>query len=945
MSMQPPDMHIPCHPHAGSRQSGIGLIQVMLLLLLVAAMLGAGAILLQAKQAPAQALTQEQELRWADEAIAAFAAAHSRLPCPAATPNDKEDCDDDASKGWLPWRSLVGASGNGPQIGPVAYMVYRGDPANHLDLAAVGNAYQPAGLDGENRAIVVTKGTEGNPDVTRELEAINGLDLCRTLALATDAVPSTTLANVEARTGVPVNVAYGIAAAGPQAGAGGRLDERNATTGLEAPWREWDSGYDDRVRIRSFDAVGQMLGCRQLSVATVGTTPTAGYDASLAAMDMLAAAVTMHDTLGALQENNVGNTNASVTAAGFAQAVSIAAIVLEAGQVTDAVSTMITTSASLVRAVATCIASLGITCAEVPLKATALGLSIASVATHSVSLAIKAAVLVPTAMALAKTIKARDRAKQAAADKPANLQDAIDELACNLYGIDPPNLGRNPCKPRKEQVPKRDAMGNPVFKRNASGQQMFDAKGAPLFEYEEVTIDDPPGMDEKRDEAKVRWEALKHHTDLLFTHRIRPWDDTRLRSERIDEGQSMDMYGGRYKKDRWKCEYAGANSGEYDKRGEAEEDCVHVGSSQVPGPDNTTVTVKNGAYDRVKITVFNWDLATTDAIAKRTLAERWAVASRRVAEIDREVEELQKSWDQWFVGSDAILKGMKEERDADCAKDQSNPTNKQICDNAREGVTYIETCVRADGIDPATGSKRFVEETRPDATCKPRMAENLANTRAEKQASLNTRNATATAYSNAPAPFMRYPNAWFRQAIEIIEDADGNPIRYDWLTSNRIETYPYWNASLDPPAWENRQRTLPYYAPEPYSGGGAPPLLVTSNLEIYNKNTCRFFNGTWNLGWDNAYRHGIYCQRYPYNRAYEDWMRAQEASGAAKQTYDDLSREFENLEREYQALLNTSLDGSGGAVTSPVSFGAEAALERADARGSVGPQPAQATTP
>ena len=963
------------------RQSGIGLVQVMLILLLVAATLGAAAVLLQSRTEPTQAVTQEQSLRWADEAITAFAAANSRLPCPAQVANGYEDCDPDHARGWLPWRSLVGATGNGPQVGPMAYMVYRGDAANHLDLAATGNAYQPAGLDGNSREIVVTKGTGTDPDVTREFAAINGLDLCRTLALAIDASPDADLSSVQARTGVPVNVAYGIAAAGPRAGSASRLDDGNATGNLEAPWREWSSGYDDRVRIRSFDAVGQMLGCRQLAIGTGSTSAaaaaapfaaaaastaagTSGYDVSLAAMDMLAAAVTMHDTLASLQENNVGNTNASVTAAAFAQAVSIAAIVLAAGQVTDAVSTMVTTAASLVRAVATCIASLGATCAEVPLKATALGLSIGSVATNAVALGLKAGALIPTAMALAETIDARDRAAKAAEEKPADLQSAINDLACKLYGNDPPSPPYpgtgNPCiKLDKDGNPvpnsvevKLDEDGYPVPRRDSDGKPMFSDDGVPLYEYEDVFDNDPPGMDEKRDDARAQWEALQHHSALLLDNRITPWDDDHIWDRIQPDSNNLDQSGGRYKKEVTDvfCDSVGANGGEYDKQGN---DCVFVGSTEVTAADGTKSTVKNGAYDRreEKRYEFDRDKAVAEAIYKRTLAEQWATASLRVGEIDREVEELQKNWDQWFVGTstvEAIITGMKKERDEHCALPQNDQINKQKCDNAKEGVAYIETCMRPAGGQNSDGSANtsgeLVVDPRPDATCKPRMAEKLAATKAEKQASINARDAAASAYGNAPAPIMSYPGGWFFQAIEVIKDADGNPIRYDWLYSTRYESRTCWTSD-DPPKPYDCSRHLPYYAREPYNGFGAPPLLVTSSLEIYNKELCQFFNGTWNLGWGDAWRHGVYCQRYPYNRAYDDWIRAQEATDAARKTYDDLNREFDNLERQYKSLLNTTLDTPDGALTSPVSFGAETALERADARGSVGPRPVEATTP
>ena len=64
---------------APAAQSGFGLLQVMLILLLVGSALAAGAVLWQSKRAPAQAVAQEQALRWADEAIAATSSTTARL--------------------------------------------------------------------------------------------------------------------------------------------------------------------------------------------------------------------------------------------------------------------------------------------------------------------------------------------------------------------------------------------------------------------------------------------------------------------------------------------------------------------------------------------------------------------------------------------------------------------------------------------------------------------------------------------------------------------------------------------------------------------------------------------------------------------------------------------------------------------------------------------------
>lgn len=929
----PPRARAPStRPRAG--QPGFGLVQVMLVLLLVGSALAAGALLLQSKRPTQQAVTQEQTLRWADDAVAAFAASHARLPCPSATVHGEEDCVGLRSRGWLPLRTLLGASGTAPQIGPVAYMVYRGDETSHLDLTAPGNAYRPPGLDGNPREIA---DDEDDPDATREFAAINTLDFCLALGLAEGRPSDGQLANTRPRSGAAVNVAYGVAAAGPSPGTGAaRFDGDNAsgaTASMEAPWREWDQGYDDRVRVRGFDGLAQAVGCRLLADSAAGTSPR---DVSIAAIDVLAAAVTVHDTLAALQENNIGNTEASVVDAGFAQAASIAAVLLSVGQVTDSVSSMITSATSLVRAVATCIASLGATCWEVPLKATALGLSIGSVASNAVALGLNIGALVPTAQALSKTIDARDRAKKAAEEKPRDLQSAIDELACSLYGIDPPDLGYNPCTPKTARIPRLDADGYPIPRLDGSGQQIFE-NGVPAYEYDEVIVTDPQGMDEQRDDAHAQWQALRVHSDRLFTERIVPWSDARLR-DRIDEGLSWEVHGKRYQKKRYECRHVGPGGGEYDAS------CLHVGRDAENKP--------RGDHERVEIIEFDWTLAIDDTRYKRQRAELWVGHNRRAQEIDRELEELRDSYDQWFNGSDPIIERMRRERNTHCALPQSDPVNRDKCEAAKDGVTYIETCMKSSGALDGGGQRERVLDPDPLATCRPRMQERLASVEAEKSAAIAGREAAASQYRNHPGPVLRYPSEWPYWAMLEEEDADGN-VTYRWVQSNT--SYSYWETVVidDDGNTEQRERRMPFYAPEPYPNGpwsnSSAEMLVTGNLQLRSKDNCNIWHWIW--GWDRAWfggarqREGLYCQRHPYSRAFDDWNRAQDASDLAEQNYEDLADQFDDMLAEYTTLRNTQLDGPGGANSSPVSFGAESALERADFRGAVGPQPAPAGSP
>lgn len=1103
---------------AGAAQSGIGLVQVMLILLLVGAALAAGAVLLQSKRAPAQAISQEQTLRWADEAIAAFASTHARLPCPAQTLNGEEALDSTGkclpgnAKGWLPARTLLGASGNGMPPGPVAYMVYRGDNTNHLDLTDPGNAYQPPLTDGSIRPIISTD-DDGKETGRREFLAINGLDLCRSLELASAADPDDKLAQVPASGGVPRNVAYGIAAAGALAGPT-RLDGGNAGAGaqMEAPWREWDSGYDDRVRIRSFDAAGQMLGCRLLgdlagSVATAGASlapfsvaalaavPAGNepYNVSTAGMDVLAAAVTLHDALALLRANNIDATESAVQSAVAAQASLIFKLVTTAASLSDQITTLVTSAANLTRSIATCIASLGAMCWEVPLKTAAVVTSIVGLGTKGVTLAAKAASLPFVAMALDATIKARDLARKANTGKvPQDLDEARRELECTLYA-------RNCDEDTQKDVTyKRDGDGNPIPRKDASGNPMFDTHGNPLYEVESETIVPRLGLDKQTENAKAEWERLQFQVDMLEKWRLAPWGvasqevknaqgepvldldglpmhklveiesqgkDGKYRSQiqqRINPQRTCNIGTGstnwqnctpqRYRKtvEEWVCKPVGANNGEYDQRGN---DCVHVGTETVT-INGAEVTRPAGAYDYVKEIhyEFDWDVATGEAIARRKKAEEWIDLNRREQELKKEVKQFQDNIDTWFKGSNSILaKMLNQLNDAQHCNgrgrgDPGNPLanlpagdmEKQQCINARNAVRYIETCEKPVTVteckflgngagrysDAActnrngtpkdygwqeTNSGRYERDTNKLATCKPNMESRLVALQAEYSGLAASRTAAANAYNALPSPWLAYPTRnqpysadgnydWFEWAIEATNDANGNPVKYDWVRSRFSDTYSYdhtydcsyqenrpiWvpeNTSTTPATpgyWRDNwvtvsktctekrtaTRSLPWYAPENYKNSNASsPLLVTTieprnwldnrNLELnelMSERMCQYFTSRqWN-GWSwlwpgsgildwwdkDTYKFGVYCQRYPYSRAFEDWRRSKVGAENARKNYTDTKAQFDKLKEELDNL--NANGGSGGGPTTQMSFGAEATLEHADSRGSTGPQ-------
>ncbi len=1060
----------------GAAQSGIGLVQVMLILLLVGSALAAGALLWQSKRAPAQAVAQEQALRWADEAIAAFAAANARLPCPADTADGEENCASGNAKGWLPSRTLLGASGNGMRLGPVAYMVYRGDSTAHLDLTAPGNTYQPPLTDGSVRPII-SKNDKGEETGRRAFVAINGLDLCRTLELAQVLPHDPTKAGT---TGVPWNVAYGIAAAGPQSGQS-RLDDANADGGAQmaAPWQEWEGGYDDRVRVRTFDGAGQMLGCRLLGgaapapVARAYATPlglpsaaaatAAPYNVSLAGMDVLAAAVTLHDALGELQASNIDATESAVQGAVAAQISVIFKLVTTAVSLSDNITTLITSSVSLVRAIVTCIASLGATCAEVPLKTAAVVTSIVGLGTKGVTLAAKAASLPLVTAALAATIKARDMARKSVVPPVSNPEEARRQLECTLWArncandegvvkteLNPDWKDGDDPKDKYRIVYRRDASGNLIPKRDADGTPMHDSSGNPLYEPEYESGAPRKGLEQETEEARKNWQILQVQVDALEDWRLAPWgvgvagngdltENGRI-VERIDvDATRLQICGGNWKNCRYgkaevrvECPYVGTNAGEYVLSGS---DCRHVGTETVTEPDpndsTKTITVTRGKGDRNRVEttdyVYNQDQAVADAIALRNLAQGWSSLRMRKEELDKEIKLREDNFKSWFNGSDSILAKMKAQRDDNqhCGASPATAMTRQKCDNAQLTVLYIETCQKPEpvrtctAVSPGTGRYRdaactdrggsdadknygwvetvqpppYPRDPTPDAVCKPNMQDRITELKAEQaglqQGMDNARDAYNGRISRKEAPWLTYPTGpnsngynWFEWAIEVTRDKDDNPTSYAWKQSPIVETYTYpckklenqpiWvpgDANATPPTtgyWKDNwvevnstctgTRRLPFYAPEPYPGG-RPPLLITTQVneplfgrlqlyELLPERACSYFSGRqWNgsvwwwpgtIAWGDTYKMGLYCQRYPYSRAFEDWKRAKLGASNAKKHYEDLKAQYEKLKQEYEDMRSGSANG-GDEV--PMAFGAEPALEWADSRGSAGPQP------
>lgn len=875
-------------PQRPARERGFGLVQALVLLLLVASALGAGLVLLQSRRGVEQTRTQEDSLRWAQQAVTAFAAANSRLPCPAPTLDGDEDCSPGMEEGWLPLRTLAGASGTAPGIGPVRYVVYRGEAEDHLDLTQPLNAYLPLDLKGEPRTYEKEVEADDGTTSTEEsvYEAVNGLDFCQALGLAS-VNAAAGLAGTSDRSGLPLNIAYGLAAAGPNAGPGGRFDDANAGGNLlESPWRASDSGYDDRVRVQTFAEVAHAVGCRLVADATYNTTP---YNVATASVDALAAAVTLHDSVGDLQENNIGNAEAAVRDAGFAQAMAAAQVLLAAGHIADTVSSNVLAVTELIRAIGTCIASLGTTCWEVPIKASAIAMEVASIISYGTALGVNIATVTLAAVALNKAIEVRERAQNAVIEPATDVEEAAEKVCVAAHGG----------TIEKRVVVKRDANGNIIWKRDGSGRQLFDENGNPLYEYEVEYNVWQDGLKQQMEQARDVYVELVAHTDSIYQRRILPFSESQIRY-RIDEGKSIDLYGGNYYR---KAECEAKADGEWHKQGET---CVQRF-------DDKGQVIKGG-YERVFR--FDWNKAIADAIAKRRLAEAWSDANRAASEAQEIWEKARDNYNQW---ADTLLPAMITQQNQDCAKVNSGSAEdrekfKQVCENDRAAVLYTQTCRKLDSIQQPDGSviQRETVDTDPDAPCLPQLARKRDQALAAKNNAAAVVANAKTAYDNQRAPYFNYPSDWsYWTLVEDGKTALGNP-RYLWKQND-----PRFVGINVPPA------RPPYYAVDQHN-------LLETNTDIHVWE-CYILGNVWSMG--------TLCQRYPYSRAYNDYRTARIASDEAKENYDSLEDQYTMMSARCDALRNLSNADPDSAEQANLAIGAEEILRLADRRGSVGPQP------
>ena len=416
-------------------QRGAGLLQALLLVVLVGAATVAGLTLLRASKPADQAGRQEDALRWADEALVAFAAANAHLPCPVSSPGSAPtDCVAPGQKGWLPTRALeaVHPGGAGPAT-PLRYVVYRGGADS--DLAQPNNTFSPHRWDRTQHA----------------LAEVNGLDFCAALgaaARATQATPRLDLARTLDASGTAVNIAYGLVAAGPTAGLGGRFDGVNqgGDAMIAPPSLATTDDYDDRTRARGFGDLGQSLGCGFIDPATADGV-------SLASVDMLALAVDVSDEVNEQHEGNREETQLAVAMASVSTVFAGINVALAGASVANSASTLATASSQLSAAIASCAVLVG--CGLIPPYTAAVIAGGVAVGLAAASTGLAAGALVPTAIALGLTVEARDMAEQGLPSATIDL-GAATERTCiaaeggfvslvadangNLTPVDPPQF-------------------------------------------------------------------------------------------------------------------------------------------------------------------------------------------------------------------------------------------------------------------------------------------------------------------------------------------------------------------------------------------------------------------------------------------------------------------------------------------------------------------------
>ena len=191
----------------------------------------------------------------ADDAVAGFAAANNRLPCPDTTGNGQEDCGG-ALTGKLPVVTLGLARAD---LANLRYGVFRAahtDPRLDADLAVAKDRLAPMIATGHPAAAL-------SPSTL--LLQTNGIDLCEALRLGGALGADSAKLNIRNAGGTMIkNVAYALALPGGRDadGDGNLFDGANAVAGaFAAPGQPVGAAYDDTVLAIDFSQMFSRMSC------------------------------------------------------------------------------------------------------------------------------------------------------------------------------------------------------------------------------------------------------------------------------------------------------------------------------------------------------------------------------------------------------------------------------------------------------------------------------------------------------------------------------------------------------------------------------------------------------------------------------------------------------------------------------------------------------------
>lgn len=731
------------------RQHGMTLLQVALILLLLGALIASGFQVLQSRTASRQAQEQAQALSWADQAVSAFAAANSRLPCPASTPEGKEDCASGNSKGYLPVAtldtffdgnssSIIGSSGTGKLASPVLYAVnrpaaaatsapYAAGSTASIDLAQASARYSPPAYSGEDNAYApredfeVPGTTAGAPATEFAYDAINGLDFCASLGQAAVAASSTGGLSTTLGAGAASRViAYGVAVAGPDAAANDRFDDANLSNALTLadPARENAADYDDRVRVRTFESLAQVVGCSLLTSRAAGNGRVAFADnVPTSSLDLLADAAGIDDSVKDTQESTVGNAEDAVAGGQQAVAFGTIGVVMAGVDVAAAGLDLAEAIVLLTTNVVRCAVSLGIECWRVPLstaalikQSVALGLNIAALAQNIAALGMNSAALSEADVVLRL-------ANSAVEANATSLAEAVQRAHDSAYGV---------CKDQKDPI---------------SGVVS--------------SVCDPKGLKQTSEEAEAEARSAESKRDAYYNQYLVHWEDRNLQY-------------------------------------------------RIQGWNNMSSSVRSQ-----QLALLRLQLQTArDYIDQLILFDVLKADQKNYAERQKQFQSLVDQYDDSDADRAAAIaecnkKGSEADRTScraaleqiaasrNCEKEPTE-IEKIVCESAASNVIYVKTCVR-DGVLEQFNPNPSSDGTSASAAgpyCLPALKDAITynNKKMAEHQIVVDRLYAAAVSSGATKEFT---NVW----IEPVKDADGNIITQGyWVTSAPYNTrYPPGN--------------------------------------------------------------------------------------------------------------------------------------------------------